>query len=320
MEVVFEVVSRAGRILERYRASGPRLSIGRAFDNDLILADETVSPHHAAIETGEDGVVMLLDLNSLNGVRTERHEPIDGPIPLRSGEDYSFGRARVRIYGAAHPVANTVRIGGMDWLINRLGGGPALFAILSLVAAVAITEQWLNTFTEIRYQEIAIGLFGVMTLGVVIAAFWAIVGRIVKHEGRFQTQLGLVMLYLLLQSAVVYSHELLLFNSLNTAISTAFSLIVSFVLSSGVLWISLHIATNLTVRQRWGCATKISGVFLCMAIYPAILKQMEFSGSPDYINEVMPPSVRVFNGVSVEHFVEESTALFAATDHDDQRP
>ena len=317
MEVVFGVVSRAGRILERCRASGPRLSIGRAFDNDLILADETVSPYHASLETGEEGEPVLVDLDSLNGVRTERHGRMDGSARLHSGEEYGFGRVRVRIYAAAHPVTDTVRIGGVDWLINRLGGAPALFVIVCLVAVVAIAEQWLNTFAEIRWEEIAFGFFGVMAVGFMIAAFWAIVGRVVKHEGRFQTQFGLVMSYLLAQSAVVYCHELLLYNSLNTTISTVFSLLVSFALLGSVLWLTLHIATNLASMQRWKFAGAIAGFLLCLTIFPTILEKMEFSGSPDYINEVMPPAARISEGKSLERFVEESAALFAATDHDD---
>ena len=74
MEVVFEIVSRAGRTLERHKATGPRLSIGRAFDNELILSDETVSPHHAVLERDPDGNSVLVDLDSLNGIRNERHE------------------------------------------------------------------------------------------------------------------------------------------------------------------------------------------------------------------------------------------------------
>ena len=37
MEVVVEIVSRGGHTIERHRVSGERITIGRAFDNDLIL-------------------------------------------------------------------------------------------------------------------------------------------------------------------------------------------------------------------------------------------------------------------------------------------
>lgn len=317
MEVVLEVVNRAGRLLERQRASGARLTIGRAFDNDLILSDETVSPHHAALEIGSQGEVVLIDLDSLNGVRTERHERINGSIALRSGEEYSFGRARVRVYDTAHGVADTVRIGGVDWLINRLGSTPSVFAILCLAMVVATTEQWLNSYSEILWQELAVGLFSVMVVGISIAALWAIVGRVVKHEGRFQAQLAFVMLYLLLQSAVVYAYELLLFNSLNTPVATSFSFGVSFLLLVALLWINLHIATNLNSGQRWKFAGTISVVLLCVSIFPELLEQTEFSDMPDYVKEIETPALRAVDGHDLDWFIGESAALFDATVHDE---
>lgn len=317
MEVIFEVVNRAGRVLERHRASGSELTIGRAFDNELILSDETVSPHHARIETSAEGNVVLRDLNSLNGIRSDRHVRVDGTTPLHSGAEYGFGRARVRIYSTAHAVTETVRIGGLDWLVNRLGGAPVLSCIVCVVALVAITEQWLHTYSAVRWQQWGIGVFGVMMVGVVIAMFWAIVGRIVKHEGRFKTHLALVMLYLLLQSAIYFGYELLLFNSLNTPLSQVFSLGLSFLLLSGLIWLSLHIATNQGSAQRWKIAVATSGIFLCLSIYPKILDQTEFSTSPDYIKVIKPPAVRFARGNSEEDFVEKLPILFSQTNHDD---
>lgn len=53
----------AGSIL---RLEGPRLRIGRAEGNDLVLADPRVSRFHAEIERGPEGYV-LRDLGSTNG-------------------------------------------------------------------------------------------------------------------------------------------------------------------------------------------------------------------------------------------------------------
>jgi pSer/pThr/pTyr-binding forkhead associated (FHA) protein len=46
--------------------AGTALRIGRALDNDLVVADQSVSRHHAAIASS-DGAFYLRDLNSQNG-------------------------------------------------------------------------------------------------------------------------------------------------------------------------------------------------------------------------------------------------------------
>ncbi len=318
MEIVFEVVNRAGRVLERHRASGLEVTIGRAFDNALILSDETVSPHHARIETNAEGKVLLCDLRSLNGIRTERHERVEGITELRSGVVYSFGRARVRIYSTAHAVAETVRIGGLDWLVNRLSSTQVLALIMLLASVVAITQQWLNTYSVIRWQQMGISVFAVLTVAAVIAAFWAIVGRVVKHEGRFKTHLALVLLYLLAQSAIYFCYELILFNSLSTMPSAVFGLGLSFGLLGTLIWLSLHVATSQSAAQRWKFALGATSIMLCLSIYPEILERTEFSTSPDYVKVMKPPVLRYSQGISAADFVEKSAATYGQTNHDNE--
>ncbi|MHC5024294.1 MAG: FHA domain-containing protein [Planctomycetota bacterium] len=67
---------------KRIRLDRPRLTIGRAPDNDLVLTDQKVSRHHCAIEQS-DGRVTLRDLGStggtlVNGERRVKHVLADG--------------------------------------------------------------------------------------------------------------------------------------------------------------------------------------------------------------------------------------------------
>ena len=317
MELVFDVVNRAGRTLERHRACGLRLTIGRALDNDIILSDETVSPHHAVIRCSANGDVVVEDLESLNGTRAEFAVEPGSEVILRSGTEYSFGRQGVRIFNTDHYVPPAVKIGSADGIVNRLSSGRYLASSLSIALALAIGEQWLNTYKPVVWAEFAVGVFGVLAIGVALATFWAIVGRVIKHEGHFQTQLTLILVYLLIQSAIVSCYELVLFNSLNEIISACVFSALSFSVLAGVFWFNLLIATHLNSRQRWRFATVLSAVLLALSLFPEILKQTEFSDSPRYIKEIMPPFLRITDGNDVERFIEESSALFDETNQDD---
>ncbi|MFT4560716.1 MAG: hypothetical protein ACI9BW_000450 [Gammaproteobacteria bacterium] len=317
MELVLDVVNRAGRTLERHRACGLRLTIGRAFDNDVILSDETVSPHHAVIQCAENGDIVVVDLESLNGTRADIRIGAGEVARLHSGNEYVFGRQRVRIFDTNHPVVPAVKIGGADGIVNRLSSGRYLALSLCIALAVAISQQWLNTYRPVVWAEFAVGVFGVLAIGVVIATFWAIVGRVIKHEGRFQTQLTLMLIYLLLQSAIVSFYEFVLFNSLNELASVCFFFALSFSVLASVFWFNLLISTHLNSRQRWRFATVMSALLLALSVFPEILEQTEFSVTPRYIDEIKPPFARISGGESVERFIEESSALFDKTNQDD---
>lgn len=317
MELIFEIVNRSGRSLERHRAVGDRLSLGRAFDNDVVLSDETVSPHHAVIEKNSNGEAVVVDLNSLNGVRSGRTGGLEASHILRSGNEYSFGRARVRIYDIDHPVDAAVRIGGTEGIVNALGSTSMLSIIIGVAFAIATAEQWLNTFTAIVWQELAIGVIGVITVGLLIAAFWSIVGRVIKHEGRFQTQLALVMSYLLIQSVIVSSYELVQFNTLNMGLSVSAFLLISYILLATFVWLALHVATHLDSDSRVRFSVIVATVLLGVSLYPEALKQSEFSATPEYIQKVKPPFLRFTNGDEEKTFFVEAGALFEHSNHNE---
>ncbi|MBK8719418.1 MAG: FHA domain-containing protein [Deltaproteobacteria bacterium] len=80
-----------------------RVTIGRASDTDLQLADPEVSRRHAKVELDAEGRVMLIDLSSMtgtfvDGVRIERRE-------LRPGDEIAIARFRLRYEEVHAPVA-----------------------------------------------------------------------------------------------------------------------------------------------------------------------------------------------------------------------
>ncbi|MEZ4669738.1 MAG: FHA domain-containing protein [Anaerolineae bacterium] len=72
-------------------AEGAAVSIGRTSDNDILIANNRLSRHHARIDYG-DGLFMIADLGSSNGtfVNDVRLEP-NRPFPLAIGDVIRFG-------------------------------------------------------------------------------------------------------------------------------------------------------------------------------------------------------------------------------------
>ena len=57
-----EVLARDGEVQLRSRIETPEARIGRAFDNDIVVNDPHVAPHHLRIFRGEDGELVAEDL------------------------------------------------------------------------------------------------------------------------------------------------------------------------------------------------------------------------------------------------------------------
>ncbi len=76
---------------------GGRLTytIGRSGDCDLVIADPTVSGHHAELRRAGNGWV-LVDVGSLNGTRVNGWRAGNG-WPMHAGDLVVLGRARLRV-------------------------------------------------------------------------------------------------------------------------------------------------------------------------------------------------------------------------------
>src|SRR5260370_34623504 len=74
--------------------TGGRVRLGRGGDNDIVLADVSVSRNHAEIRRGPDGW-HIHDLKSTNGVEINR-VPVRS-APLRPGDRITIGAFELEV-------------------------------------------------------------------------------------------------------------------------------------------------------------------------------------------------------------------------------
>jgi hypothetical protein len=79
------------------------ISVGRVENNDIVVADDTVSSFHAFFEkTGEGNHLQLSDAGSTNGTWVGDTQLAKGtaPTPVRSGDTIRFGNVSLRLLDA----------------------------------------------------------------------------------------------------------------------------------------------------------------------------------------------------------------------------
>ena len=75
-------------------------TIGRADDNNIVLDEERVSLHHAAVVKDPAGW-WLEDLGSTNGSFLRDGRKVEGRVPLLDGEEVRFGQSLLIFRGEA---------------------------------------------------------------------------------------------------------------------------------------------------------------------------------------------------------------------------
>ena len=100
-----EVLSRDGAVATRERIQSGEARIGRAFDNDVVVNDPHVAPHHLRVHRGEDGALVAEDLGSINGLYREHGAGRLARLALAGEPGIRIGLTTLRVHDASQPVA-----------------------------------------------------------------------------------------------------------------------------------------------------------------------------------------------------------------------
>jgi len=117
------------------RAIGEMCRIGKAPDNDLVLADDTVSRHHCELTRATDGV-HVRDLGSTNGVRVQGARVSEAV--LQPGAVLKVGEVEISL----RPSVRNVEVLPSDktWFGGAIGQSLAMRTIFGVLERIAPTD------------------------------------------------------------------------------------------------------------------------------------------------------------------------------------
>ncbi|HVE51570.1 MAG TPA: FHA domain-containing protein [Casimicrobiaceae bacterium] len=181
-----EILSRHHDVIERYRVDGQEARIGRAYDNDVVIDDPFVAPHHLVIFRADDGVMVAEDQGSQNGLfdvdgARVKHAAVDGRRAIR------IGRTHLRVRDGLYAVPPERRAQAP----TKNGRTATLLAVL--VAGFTLLELWLGQTEEVRTSTWLAPL--IIYVGLIIAwsTSWALLSRLFGGAARFTTHLAIAL-------------------------------------------------------------------------------------------------------------------------------
>jgi FHA domain len=186
-----EVLSRHRDVVARYRCDGPVATIGRAYDNDVVLDDPYVAAHHVRIARDNAGRLVAHDLGSVNGLSADDGTPREAEVVLDGDRTLRLGRTLLRVRGADFPVPaeRTAVPVARAWPVTLgLGAGVATVSVLSL---------WLSETQEPQLSRYVLPLLAMAVAVLIWTTAWALMSRIFSGAARFERHLTIALIGLL---------------------------------------------------------------------------------------------------------------------------
>jgi len=308
--LILEISTRG---LHRYEPIDDEVTtLGRALDNDIILSDPTVAPHHLKIIRHQDGRLELINLAVVNPTRVGTR-PIDTRELTRLPVDIEVGRVQPQLLARDNPVAETRPLAG-NGRRGHLFGHPYWAILLALTCiCVDALDFYLNSYNSFKWSDLLKYLLRetVLTIGAFVLAL-SILERLLVNRWEMKqmlTSVSLVYLMFAGASVIVVGLDYLLSASWP---STLFHFgwylaIIPAAIAIYLIHIS-HIKRERSIVLALLIASPIA--------VPSILQSPElqalldnFSSSASYHNRLSHLNWHLHDSVSIDRFIEQAKEL-----------
>jgi hypothetical protein len=294
-----EVLPRHRENALRQRVHGASLTIGRAWDNDIVVDDPHVAAHHLRLTRGDDGTWVAEDLGSVNGLHIgdtrQRHER----IVLATGMSLRIGQTLLRVHDAHEPVAPEVV------LTHRRSHWPIALALLALVFLLELLQLWLGETGEPKLIRYLTQLLILAAAVILWTSGWAVDTRLFAGHARFGTHLLIASAALLAYALYDQLSELGAF-ALSWPGLARFSYVAAWLLLAAACYAHLRVLG----RARLPLKAAAVCVLAALGIATQTLKQSDWRanyGQPTLLQRLEPPWLRLTNA-------QESAAFFTGAD------
>jgi hypothetical protein len=186
-----EILDKAGTVVSRQRVRAGAITVGRGYDNDLVIDDPFVSPAHLRIAyhdesaDGGAGGLWLEDLATQNGTFDVIRQANVKRLLVGDEVSVHIGHTGLRVRRTSFEVAPALPLAATYAPLSAIGyGNAALFMMAAFIAFVTLSA-WLSQTSEFKLAAYLPGavIFPLVVLG--WAGIWTLLTRLVTAHGQF---------------------------------------------------------------------------------------------------------------------------------------
>jgi hypothetical protein len=312
MEIIIEEISRGNKVINRYRFKQPKVSIGRGYQNDIILPDPHICPAHIHVDfDGEHWVIH--DLETVNGTYISDSKRSANQHVIESGDIISLGNTQLRFMFVDHPVAPSIRFSPFEQLVDVLRHPLAIAFNITIFAIVAGYMFYLNQAAETKMTQYIVRAIGSTLAFAAWPMLVALISHLTKNEARVFAQLGVSFALFNLMWMVDAFDSVLLFNSSNEWVSWIGNLL-QIALAFSLFWLNCYIGFSFSTKKRLVVASCLTSLVFGGQYLVSLANKPEFNPRPQYNPIVLSPTFRFVTPTTIEQFTQDNMQLFEKVD------
>lgn len=304
-KVILEIIQRG--VHHYHKIESFPVTIGRAFDNDIILQDVTVSAHHLVIDE-QDGQLTIQNLANENGTKLEGIKLNNEPSKVNLPASLHISDIKARLLSSTMPVEET-RVRDCSGFFCFFSS--PIWAVFLLISTTAIffLERYLITPVEkepLYYLSSVLPSIWMM-LGIIVVI--AGISRLSTHRWEIVPAISIASLIFLVPQLFDYlghyASYLFTSDSLGSWLKNSARFLVIPALLAAFMVKTIH--------TKWlpalGVAILVYSPFLAfqlLGVVDDLKSQSGFSEVPSYSQTLLPGDTRLNATISLDQFTKEA--------------
>jgi|GEM_PF-3201978 len=311
MSLVIEEINRSKKVIQRFKFDERQeIRIGRALDNDVILNEPHVSPHHLILRQTDAGTWVAEDLNSVNGIRNSKRKLIPSGCQVKSGDTLLLGRSYLTIYDEQHPVEEAWSLHSIEDVFHYLSHPLVVFGLL----VTFIFLEWQLTQAQ-EYRELSPSrLMNQLMYQLVVifgwSSLWSLNGRILRHDSRFLSHLAVSLVAAMAYQWLPWLLRLLTYNWHLGLWYIEIGYFINGIIFSSMLWCNFYLALPQRPLSRILWVNGLTWSLVMIYLLPPMFDDQGFRSYPRYDSSLLPYSVQFVDSKSTNDFVKDTEVLF----------
>lgn len=310
--LIVEISNREGVRIERISLDRGSLSIGRAWNSDLIIQDRFVDADHLSLSVNQNDQILITDLDSKNGSRLTGKHLTSSASPYRLGDVLTIGDTRIKIFDAHASVEPAAVRSSWFLLAERFSSFKALLILTVLAILLQVGQIYGRSAEPLKLEDLIVSALGVLMLLLVWSLLLGFIAKLLRGESNIKPLWILGCLAVIIASVVSLVLLVVRFNLQKISLGESVSIVVFGLFSIWLLAGVFSYITHFQNRSKWLCS------FLLVVSLYGISRSDEYLKEPHQVwtsstkteQATLPPVFLLRKGVSIDHYLGDVDALF----------
>jgi len=301
-----EILDKSGTVTARQRIQADAITLGRGYDNDLVIDDAFVAPAHLRIAFDTEGALWLEDLGTQNGTFDVIRQANVKRLLVGDEASVRIGHTGLRIRRASFEVAPALPMAEAYAPLAAIGYGNAALFMMAAFITVVTLSTWLSQTSEFKLAGYLPGgvIFPLVALG--WAGIWTLITRLVTARGQFFRHVAIAFSFLVALFVVDFVADFATYAFAWVALQRWVPLLV-WVMFGVLCFAHIRAITPKHIRLVGGIVGTL--VVVAIAVHVSLRAESDRVQPQRISAKLMPPFLLMKSPVAAETFFKDTLAL-----------